>query len=74
MVGIPSASGTNQTLTTFTIVLIFHRSLISQIWNQFVKLIQLKFEPLCCHAHGQHASADVFQPILSKQLFRPVIQ
>ena len=35
----------------------------------FAKLILLKFEPLCCHTHGQHASVNVFQQIPSKQLF-----
>ena len=28
-----------------------------------------KFEPLHCHAHGQHTSAKFFPRILSKQLF-----
>ena len=26
----------------------------------FVKLIQLKFEPLRCHVHGQHTSMNFF--------------
>ena len=41
---------------------------ISQVFNfvnfvnfeSFAKFIQLKFEPLHCQAHGQHASAKFF--------------
>ena len=67
----PSASGTNQTVTTFTIVLIFCRSLNSRIWNRSRNIIELKFEPLHCHTHGQDASANFFQRIPSKPLFIP---
>ena len=50
---------------------LFRRSLIlriSRIWNRSRKFIQLKFEPLCCQAHGQHASTKFLQQIASKQL------
>ena len=39
----------------------------------FAKLIQLKFEPLGCHAHGQHALAKFFQRIPSKQQFAKIL-
>ena len=55
----------------YRIVLIFRGSLISRI-SQFAKLIQLKFEPLHCHAHGQNASVKFFQQIPSKQLFTKI--
>ena len=31
--------------------------------ESFTKFVQLKFEPLRFHAHGQHASAKFFQQI-----------
>ena len=49
---------------------------ISQVFNfanfanleSLVKFIELKFEPLHCHIHGQHKFAKFFQRIPSKQL------
>ena len=48
--------------------------------ESFVKFIQLKFEPLCCHTHGQHASStspslltNDFTTLLDYQ-FHPVAQ
>ena len=42
----------------YHIVLIFHGSLISRIWNRSQNyFIQLKFETLHCNTHGQHEFA-----------------
>ena len=56
------------------IALIFCGFLFLNFTNleSFVKFIQLKFEPLCCHVHGQHASAKYFSRIPSKQLFAKI--
>ena len=47
---------------------ILYSTYILQVFNfvnfanleSFTKFIQLKFEPLCCHTHGQHTSAKFF--------------
>ena len=40
--------------------------------ESFVKFIQLKFELLRCHTHGQHEFVKFFQRIPSKQLFTKI--
>ena len=53
---------------------------ISRVFNfgnfanleSFTKFIQLKFELLRCHIHGQHEFAKCFQQILSKRLFMKI--
>ena len=61
------------TLITFS-PHISYRTYISRVFNfvnleSFTKLIQLKFEPLHCHTHGQHEFVDFSQQLPSKQLY-----
>ena len=41
-------------------------------FESFAKIIQLKYEQLRCHTHGQHEFAKFFQQIPSKQLFAKI--
>ena len=60
---------------------IYYSAYISRVFNlvnleSFTKLIQLKFEPLRCHTHGQHEfakffSMNSFKASLYLRKFRP---
>ena len=67
--------------TLICFCLVPYSAYISQVFNlvnfanleSFMKFIQLKLEPLCCHMHGQHTSMNIFQRIPSKQLFVKIL-